>query len=895
MTRVGARVRALWHALTRRGRFDSDMHDEIRFHLDMEADRLVREQGLDAVEARRRAFVAFGGVEKYKEEGRDTRGLLWLDALSLDFRLGLRMLVKHRALTVIGGFALAVAIAIGATTFEVVTEAMYAPLPMDEGDRVVSIVYETDNPGNPERRILNEFQQWRSELQSIQQVSAFRTAERNLAAAAEHPEPTYITEISPAAFALARTPPHLGRYLLPDDERVAAPRVIVIGYEAWQSRFGGDAAIVGRSITLDGEPHEVVGVMPDGFRFPINHQYWIALRPGTGEFGPLQGPQIHVMGRLAPRTSLDEAQAELTTVGQQNAAANPRVYERMQPVVLPYTREHSEVRDPVVAWLVWIGQVLISALVIVVGINVAVLMYAHIMGRRAEMAVRTALGASRRRILGQLFLEAFALSLLGAVIGLLLSQITLQEFRHIVVASGGAFIPYWIRLSVSPTTVLYSIGLAAVAAVIVGVLPGLRVTGAGVQSSLRELGAGGGSVRLGRTWSFLIVAQVTVAVAVLPLALLMVWKVAQIETGHAGFPVEQYLVGEVWVADESRLRTRHEQLMARLTSDRSVAAVTFSSAVPGTASALRRIEFDLSTREDASGQLARDAALRPTGILQVDPKLFETYRARFLAGRPFDAADRSRASNAVIVDRTFVQLFMGTRPPLGQRFRYTQSVVGAADAASFDVWYEIVGVADDIPASPLEPASEKQPTVYHAAAHWEVNPLVLSVRLTGVTPSEFAGRFRAIGADIDPAMRLRSVEPLTDVYDRTRSLGRFLAWGMSLVTASVLLLSAAGMYALMSFTLAQRTREIGIRTALGAPPRRVVASIFGRVTRQVAIGIVIGSGLSCALVAGMPMTRLESVMLLLIVPGIITIVGLVAVLGPTRRSLRVPTMEALRV
>ncbi len=269
---AGARERL--RGLLFRAREEAEMDEELRFHLEMEAARLAREAGLDPAEARRRAAVSFGGMEKTREEVRDARGLAWVPGLSLDARLAARMLTKHRGLTLIGGFAIAVAIAIGAICYEVITQMLHAVLPVDGGERVVAIQYATDNPGNPERRILHEFAAWRGELATVEQLGAFRTAEHNLVSGEGLPGPVRVAEITASGFVVARIPPLLGRPLLPEDERAGAPPVVVIGHDAWRSRFAGDPGIVGRTIRLGADPHLVVGVMPEGFAFPVSHQFW---------------------------------------------------------------------------------------------------------------------------------------------------------------------------------------------------------------------------------------------------------------------------------------------------------------------------------------------------------------------------------------------------------------------------------------------------------------------------------------------------------------------------------------------------------------------------------------------------------------------------------------------
>ena len=270
--------------------------------------------------------------------------------------------------------------------------------------------------------------------------------------------------------------------------------------------------------------------------------------------------------------------------------------------------------------------------------------------------------------------------------------------------------------------------------------------------------------------------------------------------------------------------------------------------------------------------------------------MFSTYGAEILAGRTFNASDVG-AANAVVVNRSFVETYLQDANALGLRFRYSR---GETEAAAAEQWFQIVGVVRDFPSFPLNLAREGEPTIYHPAAAGDIHPVTLSVRFAGQVPAGFIDRFRHIGAEIDPALQLRSVGSLADRYTEVRSAWRSLAWAIGLVTVSVLLLSAAGIYALMSFTVAQRTREIGIRTALGAQPRRVLLNVFARAIRHLAFGVLVGSVLSAAAFVAIGLGLVSATSLSLAVAALMSIVGLLAALGPARRALRIPASEALR-
>ena len=883
--RVFARMRSAWRVLWRSQQLEHDMRDEISFHIEMEADRLVRDEGLDPETARRLAHVRFGGVEKYKEAGRDARGRQWIDALTIDARLSLRMLVKYRGLTLIGGFAMAVAIAIGATAFETLNEMLTPALPFEDGGRIVSLHYAASNPANRRRDMLRDFAHWREALTSIDDLGAFRTVQHNLASPYAPPEPVRLAEMTASGFALARTPPLLGRYLLPADEQAASPPVVVVGYQAWHSRFAADPQIVGRAITLSGVPHTVVGVMPAGFGFPFDHHFWIPFRTDSLVDERFEGPSIYLFGRLAPGITIEQAQAELTTMAPRQAAERSKGVEPLRAVVVPYTRDHVDLADPGVVALFRMAQVLTGALVFVVAVNLAILIYARTVTRLGEIALRTALGASRRRILAQLFIEALALSALGAVCGLMLCAVALNSIRSLARSVGG--VPFWIRFDLSPATVFTALALAVIAAAIMGVVPGLKATGRRVHAHMNELNGRSGT-RLGALWTTLVVAQVAVAVAVLPVACYMTWQMLLLDMAGPGFAADKFAVSLIAVpepilgADRGRLRRMQVEMISRLQAEPGVTAVTFSSSVPGFARG--------ATIEFQDGVAVTAPAPWDVSQMEIALEMLDVYGAELVAGRRFMSSDLGPA-NKVIVNQTFARWLSGDGQALGVRFRYA-SVAGETKETGEQ--FEVIGVVRDFPDFPHALNLDTPAVVYHPAAVGEVNPVFLSARFDTSVPAGFTRRVREIGVETDPALQLRTVLRLSDYYEQIMSLWHYISWAIGLVTLSVLLLSAAGMYALMSFTVAQRTREIGIRLALGARPRRLLVSLFGRALTQIALGISLGAMASGLLISAAGLSLMLAAGLLASVATIMLLVGLSAAFGPARQSLRIPVADILR-
>ena len=876
------RVRVSWRTLWRSKQVEDEMRDEMRLHIELEAERL-RANGLNPVEARRQAHVRFGGVEKFKEEGREARGFAWLDSVSLDARLGLRMLAKHKWLTVVGGVAMAVAIALGASAFEVIGVLLRNDLPLPGGDRAIAIRYASSISSQPDERVLHAFTAWRGQVTTIEHLGAFRTVQHNLLAPNAPPEPIEVAEITASAFVLTGTPPLHGRYLLPSDEQQQAAPVVLVGYDEWQRRFGGDPGIVGRTVPLGGVPTTVVGIMPEGFAFPIYHQFWMPLRVDPLKWRPWEGPQLDLFGRLAPDVTVEQAQGELASVARHVTEAHPDAAGRLQPLVMPYPRAHRDLEGPLIVFLMRAAQFLIGALSFLVAINLAVLLYARTITRLGEIAVRTALGASRGRILSQLFVEALVLTTLGAAAGLVISRVALGQ----VEAMAGT-VPFWVQYGLKPSTVLYAFVLAVVAALIMGVLPGLKATGHRLSANLQELHGRTGT-RLGGMWSTMIVAQVAVAVAILPATVFLTWYVLRMEFAGRSVAVERIAVANMVLSDEESardaglVRQRQDVLMARLRGEPGVTAVTFSSALPGLGPD-RWIEFQPSTK-------IRDAGDLDVASFRIDVDLLTVYEARLLAGRGFEPRDVG-AARAAIVNRTFVEeLLDPSTGALGTQFRYAAPRNGGGAASD---WYEIVGVVDDFPGLPRAPGAGGEPSVYHPLGSGAAHPAVLSIKFGSTPPANFAQRVREIGAEIDPALQMRRVVPLSVFYDESRSAFQAIALAVGLVTGAVLLLSAAGVHAMMSFTIAQRTREIGIRSALGAQPRHLLLGIFRGAMRQLAFGIAAGSLLSVGAFVAVGSSVSSASGLLVTVAVLMAVVALIAAIGPARRILRIQTVEALR-
>lgn len=906
---LARRWRKRLRALLRRGAVERELEEELAYHLERETRRNI-EAGVSPEEARRRAALAFGGLERFREEVREARFLGRFTGLSLDMKLAARMLVKNPALTVIGGVGLAAAIGIGVVLASALSIAR-APVPLPEGDRLVALEVRDLGSGGPERRLARDFGLWREGRRSVEGVSAFRTIRRNVAAEGVATTQVVAAELTASGFRLAGVPPLLGRPLVEADERAGAPDVVVLGHRVWTRSFGGDPSIVGRDVRIGDVVHTVVGVMPEGFLFPIHHDAWTPLRLSAA-YGPGEGPAIQVFGRLVPGATPERASAELEALARRTEAAVPSEA-RLRPRVIPFTRQ---VWAGETLWMFGLLQAAAALLLLVVCVTVGVLVYARTATRRGEIVVRSALGASRRRIVGQLFAEALVLAMLAAVAGIAAAELGLRRVDDVLLPMGIS-IPFWMHLGVSPAAAVYGAGLAVLGAIIVGVVPGLRATGIALQTGLRRLSLGGTDMRLGRTWSGLIVMQVAFAVAALPMALFVGSIYVRYGFVDVGSEADGYLTARVELdavpghadgagdaerASTARYRQRFAELVRRLETESAVASATW--AVLDEPRLRVEVEGDIAAQGPPPSRPPADVSsgaggAETTGIAsvaRVDAGFLEALAIPLLAGRALTPADAG--SEAVVVTRAFADRFLGGLGGVGSRFRYSAATGGAVEGGAGiapEGSYRVVGVAADYPARALQPG-DPRPKVYHVLDPGEARPATLVLGIHGGSPASFAGRLRDVAAAVDPAFRLADVRTLRDFLERLQPMLRIGAVAVAVLTLSVLALSAAALYALMSFTVAQRRREIGIRTALGAHPGRLLASIFSRAVAQLAAGIAAGLGLAALLDTALngQLTGGSAALLLPLVALVMLVVGALAAVQPAWRGLRVQPMDALR-
>jgi putative ABC transport system permease protein len=882
---------------------ESRTDEEFRFHLDMETARLVREAGVSHDEARRRALATFGGVHNHRESMRDGRGTAWFSGLSLDLKLGFRMLVKYPGLTLIGGLAMAFGIWFGAVTFQMFGMITTTKLPLPGGERIVRVEVWDSKALGEEDRTLYDYQLWRS-ARSLTDLGAYRDVGANLVGADGGAKPEKAAEITASAFRIAPDRPLLGRVLDESDERAGAAPVVLLGHDVWVERFDRDPRIVGRNVQIGNGFATVVGVMPDGYAFPMSHELWLPLRTDVPGLEPLRGGAITVFGRLAPGMTFESAQAEFTALGRRLAAELPATHAQLQPHVLPYTQ--FSVNDTDMKAMMGLTYFFVVALMVIVCSTVALLLFARAATRETEILVRSALGASRWRIVAQLFAEALVLAGVATVVGLAAAQLTLTVWgKPYLEMAWGAQLPFWVDFNLSPTATAYALALALIGAVVAGVMPARKIT-RGLGTRLRAGTAGGGGVSFGGVWTAVIVVQVALTVMFPAVVMLVRSESKRVASYDAGFPTQEYLGVTLGVEDGEeetlapetlaalgvRIRTSLEALRTRLEAEPGVAGVTFVDALPGDTHDARRAEV-VSLPE-----------IRPrwVAIASADLSYFDVLKAPALSGRAFSRADLAPNIPVVVVDQGFVDLVMAGRNPVGHRVRLGTGQAADSNAASLPV-YEIVGVVKELGMSSAA-MPQREAGVYLPAVPGSQGALKMIVR-GRADPLSIAPRVRELAMVVDPAIRVDQITRLDQVT--TPLLWLLGLWTKITIglTAIALVLSLAGIYAVLSYTVARRTREIGVRVALGASARRVITSVFKRPLTQVTLGVIAGIVLIVlAATAAGKSTQFKGTAVgvltlgdaALLVGYAILMVGVctLACVVPTLRALRVQPTEALR-
>jgi putative ABC transport system permease protein len=812
----------------------------------------------------------------------------------LDWKLGARLLLKYPALTIIGGLSLAGAIAIGAVGIEIADELLYKRLPFDQGDRVVRLETQDTAASRVEPRVIHDFSIWRRSLKTVVELGAARLSERNVLTGEGGVESLRVAEITASAFPLTRVPPLLGRPLQPADDMQGAEPVVVLGYDVWQRQFLQDPAIIGRVVTVGRTVRTVVGVMPSRFGFPRNQQLWVPLQ--VQDAPPREGPAVEVFGRLADGASWQDAASELDVVSARFAAGEPTTHAQLRTRVRAFAGRTPG--DPLRLEDLAVHAIVLLVLGAVCA-NVATLIFARTAMREPEILVRHALGASRARVVAQIVTEGLVLAVAAALLGLVVAQATIRYAWARASQITGDSLPFWVDLKLEPVTIAYALLLAVFAAALIGLLPAVKATGGSVLRGLQGITSTGGTMKFGGIWSFIVGAQVACTLLFVPAAVGIYTTSVQNQPKWTAFPTERYLTfrlsmdtealaGERGVLDEVQIGARralaYEAFASRLREEPGVTHVAHGDRLPTMSPEWVPVEIE---QDGAPATRLQGNYEGGFAMATVGAGYHDAFGGKIVTGRGLQAADAGAPNGPVVVNEAFMRVL--GRNPVGLRIRMLQRRTEGGFGEP-GPWHEVVGVVTDLWTVPADWGVAAY--IYRAGSAAELDPVVVAVRVAG-DAAPLAPRVAALARQVDAGLQLRDITTLQEkvAQQQTEDIGP-VAVGSILLAA--LVFSAAGLYALMAVAVARRTREIGIRIALGATPRQVLRIVFARAGRQLGGGVIAGNSLILFLAWRAHSLTVDLLVSSVITSAVMAAVGVLACAAPARRALRIQPADALR-
>jgi predicted permease len=824
-------------------------------------------------------FVSAGSPFGGTPGGRDRMGPA--ERLLQEAGQGMRLLWRSPGLALFAVVAMGLGIGATSTMFSV-SHGLLRDLPFEDPDRLVYVGWSHAARGDDKVELTaSELAAWRQTQSTLEALAAVRRVSMDLAGAEGSPERVSGAEVTADAFPTLRVQPALGRDFLPEEATPGSPDVVILGHGLWTRRYGADPEVVGRAVRVNGRDRTVVGVMPEGFRFPELEDVWTPLQVEPGSEAPGEGARLYrAFGRLKEGASLEEARATFGTAARRLVLAHPEPYNGFAPRVIPYYAYYVGAD----AVIIMITLVVIASFVLLIACGtVANLLLARAAGRTRELAVRGALGASRGRIMGQLLSESLVIATLGGILGAIIAWSGAALF-HRTIAWQLPF--YWMDCRIDGTVLTFVGLLVLVAAVLAGIAPALRVSGVGAGEALRDGDRGSSSLRLGRLSRALVVAEVALSFGLLTTAGMMAKGPLIHARRDPGFESAHLLTALVSLrrdeypeaADWTRF---FQELLARLDAVPGVQAATLTTSVPGLAA--NTSSFQLRGAAYGTGE---DLPL--TRIAFVAPRFFRTVGPDAVEGRVFNEADDADGEPVVVVNRSFAQRFFPGESPLGRQIR-------TGGLESEDAWATVVGVIPDLRMNGQKPGRPEG--ILLPLFQRPQRSANLLVRTSG-DPLELAPLVRAAVAELDPGLPVSQVRTLrAAMADEARP--ELMFFTLLMICGSIALaLAAVGLFGVLAFSVRRRTREIGVRMALGAEVRSVLWGILRGGMVQVTVGLVAGVILALALsplVGGLfPGDQRVDWGVYGVVTALMLATGLAASLIPATHAVHVNPVEALR-
>jgi len=877
----GIRLRGMFGA----DRADSDLAAELESHLQLHIEDNVR-AGLTPEEARRQALIRLGGLEQTKQAWRERRGLPWLETLWQDLSFGLRMLRKNPGFAAVAVLTMALGIGANTAIFSVIKTVLLAPLPYKDSSRIAAVW--TTNPKHgvhPVASSPGDFAMWKQQSGVFEDLAPSYDREVTLTGQGA-PQLLLGYAVSANYLRILGVEPSIGRLYTDQEDRPGGPNVALLSDHFWRTTFQSDPKTVGRTITLDGIPYTVLGVMPPGFNYPPNEDVWTPAALAPAAFNDFQHTYVRILGRLRQGVDFSAAQKAVNTLEAQIAAAHPDTDSGNRVVLVPLREQmDGDIRKPLLILMGAVGLVLLIACA-----NTAGLALVRDAARRKEVAVRLALGAARLRLVRQFVTESLLLATMGGAAGLLLAlagtRLLVEIFPNDV---SNLRIPRVTAIPIDRGVFLFALAATLLTGFLCGIIPAMKAARAEASEAMKEQGRGStASRRSNRVRTAIIVTELALSLMLLTAAGLVVASFQRVVGANLGFQPAHVLSLQIFLPPDRYSFKNPEKKRAFVAE-----VVRRMSALPGVTAAAATNYLPLSGFWGTTDFLLRGEAPPKEGQAPsadnraITPAFLRTMGIPLLRGRAFTEADRAGAAQVVMINQTLARQYFRDKDPVGEELN-----LGTGDKPD---WWRIVGVAGDVKAF-----GQDQPT--HADIYTPFDqqpyPIVAFTLRTATDPAAMTKAAEQALWSVDPDMPVFRAITMDALASQTLALRRASSVLISGFAILALLLASIGIYGVMAYSVTQRTQEIGVRMALGAQRTDVLQLVVWFGAQLTLAGVVIG--LVCALAS----TRLlESLlfevsainpMIFSLTAAVLVAVAIVASYLPARRATSIDPMQALR-
>ena len=894
-------LRTISSALFRRSRVECELEEELRAHIQNRAEDLER-SGLSRAEAERRARIEFGGYQKFKEECREAAGVHFLETLLQDLRYAFRMLRKSSGFTTVAVLTLALGIGANTAIFSIVNAVLLRSLPYRDPDRLVRVFFNEPGVGLRDVRFSKpELDDLQTRAGVFEDVTPILEGSEDLTGAGQ-PERVEAVNASFSYFSMLGVTPQIGRLFGPQDFVPGFAPEVVISDGLWRRAYGADPHVLGRTVWIDNDPYTIIGVLPRGFRHPGPTVSGDVEVFGAAGFSadpfprPMRGTRILVsgIGRLKPGLTLARAQARLTAMAAELRHDFPTDY----PPQAQWTIAIQPLQETLVGnvrpmLLVLLGAVIL--IVFIVSLNIANLLLARASGRQQEMALRVALGAGRGRMVRQMLTESMLLSLIGGAAGIATAVGTLRFILRFVPSN----VPRLNEVRIDWVVLALALLISILTGLMFGLAPALHSAKGALSSAIREGGRGSGySTKTGRLRDVLIVAELAFAVILMVGAGLLLRTLRDLLQEDPGFNPTRVVTANIELPNPNEaesdpyLDVPHRaafdrELLRRMKAIPGVELAAITSALPSTNTNPNAVGgttnegFAIEDRPVESSQNLSAERIR------ISPDYFKVLKATILRGRSFAESDEDGKPPVAIIDESTARKYWPTQDPLGRRVRFARDPTKP--------WTTIVGIVNDIKNDGLD--IDGVPHIYVSTYQDSSRRLSVVLR-TSLPAAQLEPQIRHEIHSIDSGLPVFGVSSMSDVLDRSLASRRFAADLLGGFAGLAVLLASIGIYGLLAYMVGQRSREIGIRMALGAQRNDILRMILRKGVALAGVGIVAGlvfSASTASLMASLLYgVRPHDPAVFLIVPGLLLAVAALASYLPARRARKVDPMVALR-